>query len=147
VPRMPIHITHETVADAPVDQVFAYVADYRNAGHWLSGVKSFTPVGDLDYGLHSVFDAALSVGVTTLHSTVKVIDFIEGEAMELDSIKGFKNQSRWSFTADGADRTRIDAEITYELPGGVAGRAMGKVLEPLIALVIKHSADNLAKHF
>jgi uncharacterized membrane protein len=144
---MPIHITQETVAGAAVEQVFAYVADYRNAGHWLSGVKSFTPVGDLDYGLHSVFDAALSVGVTTLHSTVKVIDFIEGQAMELDSIKGFKNQSRWSFTADGADRTRIVAEVTYELPGGIAGRAMGRAIEPLIGLVIKHSADNLAKHF
>ena len=143
---MPIHITQETVAQAPLEQVFAYVADYRNAGHWLSGVSSFTPVGDVDYGLHATFDAALSLGVTTLHSTIKVIDFVEGQTMELDSVKGFKNQSRWTFTPEG-DHTRVLAEVTYELPGGIAGRAMGKVIEPLIALVIRHSADNLAKHF
>jgi len=93
---MPIHVTKETVLDAPVEKVFEYVANYRNVGEWLSGVSSFTPVGDLDYGLHSVFDAAL---------------------------------------------------MTYELPGGIAGRAMGKAIEPLIALVVKHSADHLAKHF
>jgi len=143
---MPIHISQETALDAPVDQVFAYVADYRNAGAWLSGISSFTPVGEADYGLHAVFDAALGLGVTTLHSTIKVIDFEEGRMMELDSIKGFKNTSKWTFTPDG-DGTRVLAELTYELPGGLAGRALGRVIEPLIILVVKHSAENLHKRF
>lgn len=143
---MPIHITQETQLDAPVDKVFEYVANYRNAGEWLSGISSFTPVGELDYGLHSVFDAALGLGVTTLHSTIKVIDFDEGRMMELDSIKGFKNTSKWTFTPDG-DGTHVLAEVTYELPGGIAGRALGRVIEPLIMLVVRNSAEHLHKRF
>ena len=97
--------------------------------------------------MHAVFDAALGLGITTLHSTVKVIDFAEGTMMELDSIKGFKNTSRWTFSPIDATHTAVTAEVTYELPGGIAGRAMGKAIEPLIGAVVKHSADNLAKKF
>jgi len=144
---MPIQVTRETVLDASIEEAFAYVANYRNIGEWLSGISSFTPLGDLDYGLDAVFDAALSLGITTLHSTVKVIDFAEGTMMELDSVKGFKNTSKWSFSALDDTHTRVVAELRYELPGGIAGRAMGKAIEPLIALVVKHSAENLAKKF
>ena len=55
---MSIDIVKTTDCEAPLDVVFAYVADYRNVPDWLFGVQTFEPVGDIDHGLGAVFDGA-----------------------------------------------------------------------------------------
>jgi uncharacterized membrane protein len=80
-----------------------------------------------------------------LKSTVKVIGFEENDWMELDSIKGFKNRTKLAFSPAADGNTTLDFGLTYELPGGVLGKGMGKAIEPLIAQVVKHSSDKLAK--
>lgn len=143
---MSITVTKQTQLAKPADVAFDYVADYRTIPAWLDGISTFEPAGELDYGLGAVFDGALNLGVTTLHSTVKVTAFAEKTLIELESIKGFKNTSRWTFTPVSDTVSELTSELTYEFPGGLAGRAMGKVAEPLIAMVIKHSAEKLRKN-
>ena len=36
--------------------------------------------------------------------------------------------------------------FSYFLPGGLAGRAMGKALEPIVALSVRHSDAALRKN-
>lgn len=141
---MAIHIHKETDCAAPVEKVFAYVADYKNVPDWLYGIQKFVPTTDKDYGLGAVFEGSINLGAT-LHSTVEVIGFEENRTFEIDSIKGFKNTSKWTFE-DLGDTTRIVADVSYSLPGGIAGKAVGKVIEPFVKLAVKHSSEHLAKH-
>ena len=142
---MAIHIHKETDCDAPIDKVFAYVTDYRNVPEWLYGISKFVPITELDRGVGATFDGTINLGAT-LHSTIKTTAFEEGKHFEMDSIKGFKNTSRWTFDALGTDKTRIIADVSYSLPGGIAGKALGKVMEPFVKIAVKHSSEHLAKH-
>ena len=140
-----VEIHHEGSCAAPVEVAFAYVDDYRNATKWMFGLSEFAPVGDKDQGLGSVFRGTFQVKPVKLHSTVECTDWKQDALIAFDSVKGFKNSSVWTFTADGPDRTKVDVRFSYELPGGLAGRALGKALEPIVALSVRHSDEALRK--
>lgn len=140
----PIEFRVETGFDAPVEVAFAYTADYRNVPSWLYGIEEFVPVGEQDHGLGAVFDGAMHVGVT-LRSRIEIDDFAEDALISFDTVKGFQIRSRWSFAATGETTSRVVADIAYELPGGIAGKGLGKVIEPFVRLAIKHSSADLKK--
>ena len=131
----------ETV-DAPLGATFAYVADYRTIPEWMFGVKKFEPVTENDYGLGSVFDVSLSLGVP-ITTRIETVEFEEDRVIGMDSVKGFKATSRWYFEADGADRTKVTARVSYDLPFGPAGRAMGKVMQPFVRQAVTHISHHL----
>ena len=68
-----------------------------------------------------------------------------GQDHRLRVDQGFKNWSRWQFAPEGPTRTKIDVTFGYELPGGLAGRALGKALEPVVALSVRHSDEALRR--
>ena len=131
----------ETV-NAPLDVTFAYVADYRTIPDWMFGVKKFEPVTEKDYGSGSVFDVSLSLGVP-INTRIETVEFEEGRVIGMDSVKGFKAKSRWYFEADGPDRTKVNAVVSYELPFGPAGRGMGKVMQPFVKQAVNHISQHL----
>lgn len=141
---MAIEIQVESTFQAPLEVAFAYTADYRNVPDWLYGISRFEPVGDKDYGLGAVFDGSMNLGAT-LHSRIEVNEFEENRLIGFDSIKGFKNSSRWTFSAVDAKRSKVVADVSYELPGGIAGKALGKVIEPFVKIAVKHSSAALQK--
>ncbi len=140
----PIEFTVETEFDAPVEEAFAYTADYRNVPSWLYGIQQFEPVGAKDYGLGAVFDGAMNVGMT-LRSRIEIDDFAENALISFDTIKGFQIKSAWHFAAIGEQSSKVRAEIAYELPGGIAGKGVGKVIEPFVKIAIRHSSADLKK--
>lgn len=139
-----VDVHAEAACAAPKEHAFGYIADYRNVGTWMYGVKRFVPVGDLDYGLDAVFDAALTVGAP-IKTRVKVVDFEEGERFAFESIKGFVCSSTWLFESVNATSTRVRADISYTLPGGLAGKALGKAIEPFVGIAVKHSVAALQR--
>jgi uncharacterized membrane protein len=140
-----VDIHYEGSCAAPVDVAFGYVDDYRNATKWMFGLSEFAPVGDKEHGLGAVFRGTFHVKPVKLHSTVECTDWKQDEVIAFESIKGFKNSSIWTFTADGPAHTKVSVHFSYELPGGLAGRAMGKALEPIVAVSVRHSDEALRK--
>ncbi len=141
---MPL-IEHSAVADTPRDIAFAHVADYRTVPDWMFGIRSFTPVGDIDRGLGAVYDAEMHIGPKVLRSRLRITEWIENRSLTLTSIEGFSTASTWSFadTHDGA--TRLDVEFSYFFPGGLAGRALGALVEPVVGQAIRHTDASLRK--
>jgi uncharacterized membrane protein len=140
-----VEIHHEGSCAAPVEVAFAYIDDYRNATKWMFGLAEFEPVGDKDQGLGSVFRGTFQVKPVKLHSTVECTDWKQDELIAFESVKGFKNTSVWRFLPDGPNRTKVDVRFSYDLPGGLAGRALGKALEPIVAMSVRHSDEALRK--
>jgi uncharacterized membrane protein len=81
-----------------------------------------------------------------LSSTIEVTEWEQDSVIAFDSIKGFTNRSTWRFSAAGEEHTKISVVFSYELPGGLAGRAMSRALEPIVALSVRHSDHNLRSH-
>ena len=122
---------------------FAYVDDYRNVSSWMFGISRFEPHGELEHGLGAVYDSTFQVPPVKLNSRVEITDWKQDELLELTSVKGFTNASVWRFEADGPERTRVSVVFSYQLPGGLAGKVMGKALEPIIAQSVRRSESNL----
>lgn len=43
----------------------------------------------------------------------------------------------------GADACTVDAIVEYRVPGGLAGKLLGKTIEPFVKLAVGHTAHNL----
>lgn len=140
-----VDVHHEGSCAAPIEVAFAYLDDYRTATEWMFGLTKFEPVGELDHGLGAVFDGTFAVKPVKLHSTIKVTAWEQDELIAFESIKGFRNRSQWRFIAESPERTSIRVTFSYELPGGLAGRALGKALEPIVALSVRHSDEALRR--
>jgi uncharacterized membrane protein len=138
-----VHIHRSSTAHAPLEVAFAYVDDYRTVPEWLFGVQKFEPVGDLDRGLGAVFDGSMKLGPTTLHSTIEVTRWKADELIAFESIKGFVNRSTWHFASAGPEATELTVDFEYELPGGLAGKALGRAIEPFVAIAVRHTEHTL----
>jgi uncharacterized membrane protein len=141
-----VDIHHQGACDAPLEVAFAYLDDYRNATDWMFGLAKFVPTGDKDHGLGAKFDGTFAVRPVKLHSTIEVTEWEQDEVIAFKSIKGFANESTWRFRADGPTHTKVDVKFSYFLPGGLAGRALGRALEPIVALSVRHSDAALRKN-
>lgn len=141
-----VDIHHEGRCEAPLDVAFAYLDDYRNATEWMFGLAKFDPVGGKDHGLGAQFEGLFHVTPVKLHSTIEVTEWEQDSVIAFESIKGFRNWSTWRFIAAGPAATTVQVQFSYEMPGGLAGRAMGRVLEPIVAMSVRHSDQALRHH-
>ncbi|MFM1722970.1 MULTISPECIES: SRPBCC family protein [Rhodococcus] len=140
-----IHVRHKAVAVVPVGLAFAHIDDYRNVPDWMFGISRFDPIGTLDQGLGATYDATMQLGPKALKSTVEITEWEQDRLITLSSVAGFGNRSRWMFAPVGDNRTELSVDFGYELPGGLAGKAMGKLIEPFVVTAIKQTEANLRK--
>ncbi|WP_280468584.1 SRPBCC family protein [Nocardia cyriacigeorgica] len=131
--------------DASAETAFAYVNDYRNLPRFLREVESFTPVGSQIEGLGATFDGHIKLGPVSLNSRIEIVRWEENFAIGVKSIKGFEVESTFLFHATGTERCTVDAIVDYRVGGGLAGRALGKTIEPFVKIAVKHSTENLTK--
>jgi uncharacterized membrane protein len=133
---------HRSEVSASRHRAFTYVNDYEHVPDWMFGVKKFEPVSEVTYGLGSRFNVVMSVGPKALSATVEVTEFVEDEVVRLETIKGLTATTEWRFEDTGKG-TAVSVEVTYQLPGGIAGRALGAVIEPAVGQVIRHTDSAL----
>lgn len=138
-------IHHIVVAAAPVEATFDYVDDYRNVPHWLHGITRFDPAGDQDQGLGAIYHADMRIGPKIIGSVVEITAWERNHLLELTSIEGFSTRSRWQFEALGENETRLTIDFRYTVPGGIAGRILGKIIEPFAEQAIHHSDTALCR--
>ena len=138
-----IHVRHSAVATIPDDVAFSYVDDHRTVPEWMFGVSRFEPVGAQVNGLGAVFDAAMQIGPKSLDSRLEVVEWERDRVIVLSSISGFRTSSSWSFTDLGDGRSQLDVDFGYELPGGLAGRALGMLIEPVVGTAVRQTERDL----
>ena len=133
------------VAQTPIDVAFAYVDDYRNVPQWMFGVTTFDPIGTQLSGLGANFDAVMQLGPKAVKSKIRVTEWERDAAITLASYEGMTNSSNLTFKAIDEEHTELTIVFGYEFPGGLAGKAVGRVLEPAIHAAIRKTEQNLRK--
>lgn len=137
------HIHHTAVADVPVDVVFAFVDDYRTVPNWMFGISRFEPIGERNHGLGATYDATMNIGPKALKSVVEVTEWKQDEVIAIESVKGMSNSSTWRFEPVGEGQTRLTVDFRYNLPGGLAGKALAAIVEPVVGGAIRHTEAKL----
>ncbi|WP_067468171.1 SRPBCC family protein [Nocardia amamiensis] len=136
-----VKIVEDCVASA--ESAFAYVNDYQNLPRFLHGVESFTPVSEQTEGVGATFDGRMKLGPASLKSRIEVIRWEKDYAIGVKSIKGFEIESTFLFHAKGDALCTVDAIVDFRVPGGLAGRALGKTIEPFVKIAVQHTTHNL----
>ncbi|MVU79802.1 SRPBCC family protein [Nocardia sp. ET3-3] len=133
------------VADcaASAESAFAYVNDYQHLPKFINEISAFTPLTDQVEGVGATFDGTIQLGPITLHSTIEIVRHEPGYAIGVKSIKGFEIESTFLFHDKGDESCTIDAIVDYRVPGGLAGKILGKTIEPFVKLAVKSSTHHL----
>jgi uncharacterized membrane protein len=136
------HITCTEKIAAPVTAVFAYVDDHRNTTKYMKDLTKWAPVGSKTHGKGAKFQVAMKAGPMTLSSVVDITIWTENQAIGWTSLQGFKQTGKWSFKKD-EDGSEATFDMDYELPGGVAGKMLSRVAEPIVRRNIEQSVRKL----
>lgn len=142
---MAVEIVRTATCRAPVAVAFEYVADYRCIGDWVVAVESFTPVTEHDRGEGAEFEVTARIGVR-VHARMRAVEWVDGEVIGMRAVHGFDIGSCFRFQAAGEDLTTVVAEVSYSLPGGPAGRAMGAAVRPVINRTVDHAHRALVQN-
>ena len=134
-----------TVAQAPAGVAFAFVDDYRNVPEWMFGVTTFEPLGVQTAGLGSEFDAVMQLGPKVMKSKIRCTEWVQDEVITLESYEGMANSSSLRFRAVDEEHTELSVAFGYEFPGGLAGKALAKIIEPAIQMAIRQTEQDLRK--
>ena len=139
-------VRHQATIDGPRDKVFSYVDGYQNVSEYMFGVTRFEPTTEQTSGLGATFAVSIDVGPKALKSVVKCTEYVENELITLEAIEGFGANTTWRFAdADGGSATDMDVEFSYTLPGGMAGKLLGKIIGPFAAQAVRHTEVTIGK--
>ncbi len=138
-----VQIHHSGVVSVASEIAFDYLDDYHNVTNWMFGVTQFEPVSALDHGLKATFNTAMQVGPKSLRSVVEITEWQQNRLLTLESVSGFANSSTWRFEPLNNDETRLTVDFGYTVPGGLAGKALGRLLEPFVGQAIRHTESTL----
>ena len=133
------------VAQTPIDAAFEFVDDYRNVPRWMFGVTKFDPIGEQLSGLGAEFDAVIQLGPKAIRTKIRVTEWERDAVITLSSYEGLSNSSDLRFRAIDAEHTELTVIFGYEFPGGLAGKALAKVVEPAIHIAVRQTEQNLRK--
>lgn len=138
-------VRFSTECDAPADVTFDYVADHRNVTEYWHGMTSYVPVGAQDTGMGAVFDAVSKLGPSSLRSQIQIVEYEPASRLVFRSVSGTRSTTEYDFAPIGAGRCRIDFMIEFDLPDGIAGRAIEKSLAPFVSAAAKKTAEGIAR--
>ena len=136
-------INRSAIASTSREAAFAYLDDYRNVPKWMFGITRFEPRTEATSGLGATYDATMQIGPKALTSVVHVTEWFPDERLTLESVEGLSNSSTWSLADTPDGQTRLDVVFRYSLPGGMAGKLLGAVVEPVVGQAIRHTESAL----
>lgn len=130
---------------APVEVAWEYLSDYRNAVKYMHGMVSYVPTGPLEKGLGATFDGTMKVGPSTMSSSVETVSWEENSLAAYKSTQGVDTSTIYRFRKIDDRHCEVEFTMVFELPGGVAGRAMEKAIEPIVRANGKQTCENMTR--
>jgi uncharacterized membrane protein len=114
--------------EASVEEVFAFVDDWRNTTRFVRGLLRWDPVDPtVTRGVGLRTHAVLQVGPTRLEGEMEVVEHVPNERVAYRSVRGPRIEGQWTFHPRGQG-TVVDLRNTFELPGGIAGRVVAPIV-------------------
>ena len=134
------------VIRGPLSDVFDYVDDWRNVQGFTQDLTVWEPVGEATHGVGARFHAAMRMGPMTQESTLEITRWEKDAAIGWEPVSGLKQEGLYTFVGvEGG--TEVSLQIDLHLPGGIAGRVLGKTLEPALRTNVAKTLENLKRVF
>ena len=128
-----MHIHLCTTIGAPVEHVWATVADISTHTRWMADAESIEFVGEQRQGIGTEFDCRTRVGPLSTVDRMRVTEWEAGAVMGIEHRGVVTGTGRFTLRAIGAGLTEFcwteDLVFPATLGGGIGERAGRPVLE------------------
>ena len=108
---------------APVETVFDFVADFRNALRWMHGFNRFEPITSQTRGTGAKVRASGRIGGVPISTELEITQYLPNRKIVSVSNHGLKSLSAWLFEPKGTG-TKVSFIGYYDLPRGPLGALM-----------------------
>ena len=134
----------------PAQEVFDYVADFRNSLNYMVSFDTFEPCGDVAYGVGAEVQAAGSFMGVPVKARLKIVEFEPPRRFVSQSTEGVESTATWEFLdlpPEEGQGTEVIFTSTYKVPGGKLFGSMlnGLVVERSIEKQTTQTLVNLKK--
>jgi hypothetical protein len=138
-------VAREGLLAVPREFAFAFVADYRNVPRWMYGVSRFDPCTAQTAGAGARFDTSFSGVGGTRALRLEATQWLDGTLLVLESVDEPLVTARFSFRDARAEATAIGVRISYPVPRGLAGLALGRVADLVVGAAVRHVEISLRR--
>ena len=125
------HIEGNVRINASVEDVFSFVADWRNVAECCEGIYDYHAIGEIAEGLGARFSYRTRSPVAgEISYVMEVADFKENRGITFKSVEGAGREERWWFVEEpGWPRgTRVVYDLRYTVPVPVIGGLVDSLL-------------------
>ena len=142
-----MQVTVSIDIDAPVDEVWADVADMASHAEWMADAESISFAGERRSGVGAVLIVPTRVGPLTTEDWIIVTEWVERERMGVIHVGIVSGVGAFTLHDLGGGRTRFVWDEDLVLPltlGGPIGEVFAK---PIVTAIWKGNLRRLAARF
>ncbi|MBX6772855.1 MAG: SRPBCC family protein [Chloroflexi bacterium] len=139
------HVDESAIVPAPVEQVFAVIADYRRALEWMEGFTAFDLLPGPERGIGARVRAVGSLLGLTMESELEIVAYHPPHRLVSRSVRPVRSETAWELEPAG-EGTRVRFTGDYSLP--LALRIAGeRAFQEIVSAHIRRSLANLRRLF
>ena len=135
-------VERSILIDASTDAIDAIALDGNRLSEWYVGVEQATP-DDLYPEVGGRVSLVYKAAAVTFNLTLTVQELIRGDHVSYQMSGMMVGTQEWSHAAEGG-KTRLTAQVDYDMPGGALGKIADKlVIERMNTRNLEESLENL----
>ena len=139
------HLELDVVVEAPVERVFAAMADWESQGAWMLGTAVRTTGGG-GVGVGATLEAFTGVGKIGFLDTMVITEWDPPHRVVVEHTgRVVRGSGVMEVVALPGNRSRFIWSEQLELPLGAAGRLGWRVVRPAFALGVQRSLDTFGR--
>lgn len=140
-------IERSVLINANIQDLFAYVSDYRYWSDWFEGTSGFRVTSEIERGSGAWYRyRAWLFGIPAIVET-EIHDFVENGGWKGVSTRGMPHRTEWIFEPAG-DQTRVTYALEYSIPVPLLGPVLDSMfMKRKWTTIIEKSLENLKIKF
>lgn len=141
-----MRITDDIAVAAPVEAVWAIIADPERVLSYMSGVTRWEIAGDLRAGLGARYRMLFRIGAAEVGGLIEVVEFSEPFEFAWTSITGLDQRGRWRLRELPGGRTRVELRLAYGIAGaGISGWLAEHIAAPSVSGHVRQTVRQLGR--
>ena len=141
-----MRVNHNIEVKAPVELVWAQIADPQQYLHFMHGVTRWEVQGEQKTGFGARYRMLMRVGSAEIGGLIEVIEFDEPCDFAWTSVAGLDQRGRWRLRAVRDGVTRVELRLQYGVAGaGIPGWIAEQVAAPMVRTNLRRSLNQLKR--
>ncbi|MEX0993440.1 MAG: SRPBCC family protein [Solirubrobacterales bacterium] len=140
-----MRVEKRTTVDAPIGQVWAFIARPENYESFMEGITSWEVQGEQRTGLGARYATRMKVGSAEIGGMIEIVEFDEPYEIAWTSVLGIDQRGRWRLHERDGGGTNVTLRLGYHTEGGLLGAIAERLAAPIVGTNLRRSLEELRR--